>query len=244
MPNQEIMLSKLTRREFREGIESGKFTSAIIAVGSIEQHSEHLAMEHDLASVTHVAREAARRLYPRVIVAAPIAVGVSEHHMHHKGTLSARPGNWLGVVFDTAESLARHGVKNLLILNGHGGNTAPLTGAITSWRYSFKNSAPAPGVSLHFCSYWDLIPGEILDKHVATGVTPGHAKEFETSIGLALFPENVRQEVIPSMEDKDPLHATAEKGWILVEEAIRQTVEHLKKIMDGAIGQPELKHFP
>lgn len=242
MPGSEVMLAKLTRREFREAIEAGRFTTAVVCAGSNEQHSEHLAMEHDLASVTYIAREAARRLYPRVIVAVPMAVGISEHHMHHSGTLSARAGSWLGVLFDTVESLVRHGVRNVLVLNGHGGNTGPIQGAIDSWRYAFKGRVPA--VNLQSCAYWDLIPKNILDRHMKTHIIPGHAKEFETSIGLALFPENVRQEVMPQMEDKDPLLASAEKGRVFVEEAVSRTVEFLMGMMDGRIQPPPLKHFP
>lgn len=242
MSHQEVMLSKLTRREFREGIESGKFRSAIICVGSVEQHSEHLAMEHDIASVTHIAQEAAKQLYPQVIVTAPIAVGISEHHMHHKGTISSGASGWLGVVFDVTESLIRHGIKNVLILNGHGGNTAPINGVITSWRYNLKNSTP--DANLQFCSYWDLIPKDFLLEHMETDIIPGHAKEFETSIGLFLFPENVRREIMPLIEDKDPLLGTEKKGRVFIEEAIQQTVNYMKEMMSGRIRQPELKHFP
>lgn len=242
MPEPEVMLAKLTRREFREAINAGKFTTAILCAGSTEQHSEHLAMEHDLASVTHIAREAARRLYPRVIVAIPMAVGISEHHMHHKGTLSARAGSWLGVLFDGIESLARHGVRNILILNGHGGNTAPIQGAIKNWRYSLVGMGLE--VNLQFSSYWDLIPRDVLARHMKTDIIPGHAKEFETAIGLALFPENVRLSVMPDMEDKDPLLASAEKGRVFVEEAICQTVGFLQGMMDGRIQPPPLEYFP
>ncbi len=238
----EVMLSKMTRREFREGMEGGKFSGAIICVASIEQHSEHLAMEHDLESVVHIAREAARRLYPQIVVAVPMAVGISEHHMHHKGTLSARPGGWLAVLYDTVESMVRHGVKNVLILNGHGGNSLPIMGTLDQMRYYVRSHSPE--VNLQFCSYWDLIPRDFLRKHMETDIIPGHAKEFETSIGLALFPENVRKEVMPGMTDKDPLQATAEKGRLFVEEAIRYTVEYLQKMMDGQIRMPELKYFP
>lgn len=242
MPAQEVMLAKLTRREFREGIEAGKFSTAIICVASIEQHSEHLAMEHDLESVVSIAREAAKRLYPQILVTVPMAVGISEHHMHHKGTLSARPGGWLSVLFDVTESLVRHGVKNVLIFNGHGGNTLPVMGTIDQMRYYLKSNAPE--VNLQFCSYWDLIPRDFLLKHMETDVIPGHAKEFETAIALALFPENVRREVMPGMEDQDPLLATAEKGRLYVEEAVGQTVEYLKRMMDGQVQMPELKYFP
>ena len=242
MSAQEVMLAKLTRREFRQAIESGRFTTAIVAIASNEQHLEHLAMEHDVASVTYIAREAALRLYPQVIVTVPMAVGISEHHMIHKGTISARPGGWLAVLFDVVESLVRHGVKNVLIFNGHGGNSLPVMGVMDQWRYYFKSNAP--GVNLQFCSYWELISREFLSRHMETDVIPGHAKEFETAIGLALFPENVRQEAMRDQEDKDPLLATAEKGRLYVEEAIRETVDYLKAMMDGRIRQPELKHFP
>ncbi len=242
MPEPEVMLGKITRREFRQAIESGKLTTAMVVVGSQEQHSEHLAMEHDIASASYLACEAAKRLYPKVIVAVPISIGMSEHHMHHKGTLSARPGAWLGVVFDAVQSLVRHGVKNVLIYNGHGGNTLPLMGAMDQWRYFVK--ADFPGVNLQFASYWDLIPRDFLLEHMDTDIIPGHAKEFETSIALALFPENVRQEAMQDMADKDPLLATAEKGKLFVDEAIRQTVEYLQKMMDGRVHMPDLKYFP
>ncbi len=242
MPAQEVMLAKLTRREFRQAIESGRFTTAIVAIASNEQHLEHLAMEHDVASVTYIAREAAQRLYPQVIVTLPMAVGISEHHMIHKGTISARPGGWLAVLFDVVESLVRHGVKNVLIFNGHGGNSLPVMGVIEQWRYSLKFTAPE--VNLQFCSYWELIPREFLLRHMETDIIPGHAKEFETAIGLALFPENVRQEAMRDQADPDSLLATAEKGRLFVEEAVRQTVDYLKAMMEGRIRPPELKQFP
>jgi len=49
---------------------------------------------------------------------------------------------------------------------------------------------------------------------------------------------------MPAMKDRDPQLATAEKGRLFVEEAVRQTVEYLKKLMDGQIRMPELKYFP
>ncbi|MCX5909372.1 MAG: creatininase family protein [Deltaproteobacteria bacterium] len=242
MADQEVMLAKLTRREFREATEAKKFQAAIIPVGSNEQHSEHLAMEHDIASAAYIAREAAKSLYPKVIVSMPIAIGISEHHMHHKGTVSAKPGSWLAVLFDAVESLARHGVKNILILNGHGGNTEPLQGAIQQWWRYFKNTAP--GLNLHFCSYWDLIPKDLLEKHMKTREIPGHAKEFETSLALALFPENVRHEAMHDQADKDPLEATAEKGWLFAKEGVLQVAHFLEGTTNGRIRPPEFKYFP
>ena len=242
MSNRQVMLGKLTRREFREAIERGEFQTAIIPVGSNEQHLEHLAMEHDTASATYVAVEAAKRLYPRVIVTVPMAVGISEHHMSHKGTVTAKPGSWMGVLFDAVECLVRHGVKRVLILNGHGGNVAPVNGIIQQWRLYFKMTAP--DVDLHFVSYWELIPKEFAVEHLATARMPGHAQEFETAFALALFPENVRRDAMEDQADKEPLEATAENGQALADEAVRRVADYVKAMIEGSKHAPEVKHFP
>jgi creatinine amidohydrolase/Fe(II)-dependent formamide hydrolase-like protein len=45
--SQEVLLERLTRREFRERLQRGELQAAIIATGSIEQHLEHLPFCHD-----------------------------------------------------------------------------------------------------------------------------------------------------------------------------------------------------
>jgi len=242
MSNSEVMLAKLTRREFREGLAEGKYETGIIPVGSNEQHLEHLAMEHDIISSTHVAREAAIQLYPQVVVSVPMAIGISEHHMVHKGTITAKPGSWLSVLFDAVESLIRHGVKNVIILNGHGGNVAPLGGIFRQWELFFKLSAPE--ASIHWKSYWDLIPEEFAMKHLKTGKFPGHAQEFETAFALALWPENVRRDAMQDQDDQQPTEATAEAGHALIDESVRQVATYVGGIVGGKSKDPDIKHFP
>jgi hypothetical protein len=147
--DQEVLLGRMTRREFREALERGWFRTAIVATGSIEQHLEHLAMDYDISAASWVAEQAARRLYPQVVVAVPVSVGISEHHMLHPGTLTAKPGSWLAVVFDAVESLVRHGVRNVLILNGHGGNEAPVEGILRQWQIYFHLQHPEASVEFH-----------------------------------------------------------------------------------------------
>jgi len=45
--------------------------------------------------------------------------------MERKGTLTLRPETFLALVFDICDSLGTHGVKNILIVNGHDGNEIP-----------------------------------------------------------------------------------------------------------------------
>ena len=239
---EEVLLAKLTRREFREALERGEFRTALIAVGSNEQHLEHLAMEHDIASATHVAVEAARRLYPKVIVNVPMSVGISEHHMLHKGTVTAKPGSWLAVLFDAIESLVRHGVENVIVLNGHGGNEAPLQGIFDQWQLFFK--IDRPNVNLQWVSYWDLMSEEVCRRHLKTKRHPGHAQEFETAFALALWPENVRPAAMRNQEDKEPLEATVEAGAALVEEAISQVTAFTQAFIDGKHRGEPVFHYP
>src|ERR1043166_1317356 len=113
MSEAEILLHKLTRREFRQRMQSGELKACILPIAAIEQHLEHLAMEHDWRSATHLAAAVAERLQPRVLVAEGLMSGISEHHMRHQGTLSLRPGTFLSVLSDLIESLVRAGFKNV-----------------------------------------------------------------------------------------------------------------------------------
>ena len=229
MDDQEVRLGSMTRREFREATEGGRFQACIMPVGAVEQHLEHLAMEHDIRSATLVSEEVARRLFPHVVVATPMNFGMSEHHMVHKGTLSAKPGSWLAALFDGVESMVRHGCENVLVLNGHGGNEAPVYGMLRQWQLYFQARSPAANVQ--FQSYWNLSRADA-ERVCDTGV-PGHAQEYETSIALALFPENVRHEAMQDQEDRLPLQATAEKGRQLFEAAVQKTAEYLQGMIEG-----------
>ncbi|MBU1205927.1 MAG: creatininase family protein, partial [Proteobacteria bacterium] len=69
-------------------------------------------------------------------------------------------------------------------------------------------------------------------------------REFETSLALALFPENIRYDAMHDQVEKDPLEATAEKGRLFAQEAVRQVAAFVQGMMDGRIRPPELKHYP
>ena len=224
MDKREVILDKFTRKEVRESLEAGRIKAAIIPVGSTEQHLEHLPLCHDLASCTYVAQEVALKLYPQVVVAVPMNIGISEHHMMHKGTLSAKPGSLLAVLYDTCESLIRHGIENILILNGHGGNVAPINASINQFRRRF------PDVNLHCHSYWDFTPRDLADKIMVTKSVPGHAQEYETAFALAIFPDTVR---VDDIDDENSRFGTAEMGKALVEATIDRLTEFVADIIAG-----------
>lgn len=236
MAHSKVMLECLTRREVRERLQHGELQAAIVATGSVEQHLEHLPFCHDTLSAVWIAKQAALRLFPKVLVTAPVSIGISEHWMWAPGTLTAKPGSWLAVIFDVVESLMRHGLCQVLILNGHAGNVVPVQGVLRQWQLYFARQFPAS--NLQFASYWDFIPRDIADTLLTTKRLPGHAQEFETAIALHAFPELVRQEVIAHQEDAEPAQATAEKGRQLADIAITGVVTFLQGMLNGTIRMP------
>ena len=258
MATTPYRLERLTRREFREARARGWFKLGIVPVGSIEQHLEHLTFDMDIASSTYVASRIAEAVYPGAIVAAPVAVGISEHHMYFPGTLTAKPGGWLAVVFDAIEDMVRHGATKVLVVNGHGGNVALLNGAHDQWRFHLARVFGAPltddevagvishnqyterllkpgrqVVDLRIANYWELMPEGFMQEVLQTNIGGGHAQEFETSFGMYALPDNVRPEAIPHSQDEGASLATVEKGRVLAEKIVETGVALAREMLAG-----------
>ncbi len=226
----DYLLHKLTRREFRNRMQAGELRCCIIPVAAIEQHLEHLQMEHDWRSVCHVAEEVAKRLRPQVIVAQGLMCGISEHHMKHPGTLSLRPGSFLAVLSDMIDSMVRAGFKNVVVLNGHGGNIAPCRGI---WDQFARQAM----INLQFLPYWETLTADDA-KLLTSGQRlpydmPGHAQEFETSFAMAAFPENVRADALSDQPDKTPAMATAAKGQEFIQRIVDRVTAYVQEMIDG-----------
>jgi creatinine amidohydrolase len=188
-------------------------------------------MEHDWRSVCHVAVAAAANLRPHVLVAEGLLAGISEHHMVHPGTLSLSPGAFLAVLDDLIDSVVRAGFRNVLVLNGHGGNSRPCRGVWDQFLLKYH-------VNLHFLPYWDVLTPqdarELLQSgHKPDAFSPGHAQEFETSFALAAFPENVRTLLWADQPDPTPALASAGKGEAFLERIVGRLTAYLREMIDG-----------
>ena len=218
---------------------SGELAGCLIPVAAIEQHLEHMAMEHDWRSVSLVTRAVAKRLAPKVLVAEGLMCGISEHHMRHPGTLTLRPGTFLTALGDMIESISRAGFRNVVVVNGHGGNIEPIHGTWDQFLRQFE------GINLHFLSYWDTLDQADANELLLGGKClpddlPGHAQEFETSFALAKFPENVRDEAVSDQSDPSPALATAEQG----NEWFDRVTERLAKFVGEAIDGQRQAQMP
>jgi creatinine amidohydrolase len=108
-------LQELTWEEFREA--KGSARVVIVPVGSTEQHGPHLPLGTDSMVAITVAEDASRRT--GALIAPPLWYGWSPHHMALDGTISVRAEVLAEVLYDVTESLARHGLKRFVYLNGH-----------------------------------------------------------------------------------------------------------------------------
>lgn len=180
-----FILADMTWPEVEKALETVRV--AIIPVGAHEQHGPHMAESCDGVLAEAMSKKLAERLYPDVIVAPTISMGISPHHMNFPGTITLRPETLIGILRDMVTSLKQHGISKFLFLNGHGGNQPTLSVATTLLTleldvecYQAKTTASAK---------------EAFKKHV-TSELYGHSCEREVSEALYLAPHIVRKDLL------------------------------------------------
>jgi creatinine amidohydrolase len=94
---------------------------AVLPLGSTEQHS-HLRLTVDCILPERVAADAAEPLGIPVFPVVPY--GVTPYFRAYPGSISLRVETHLRVVRDILDGMAHSGFRRILIVNGHGGNSA------------------------------------------------------------------------------------------------------------------------
>ncbi|MBP1848978.1 creatininase family protein [Rhizobium halophytocola] len=158
---------------------------AVLPLGAHEQHGPHLPFETD----TLIAAGIVDRLLGALPAALPVTflpvepIGYSIEHMDVEGSRSlafdAAVYRWLTI----AGELSRQGVRKLVLLNAHGGNSPLLTIVATEARVQFD--------MLCVATSWTRFgqpQGFIAPDKKAIDI---HGGDIETSVMLALCPERV-----------------------------------------------------
>ncbi|HZR83789.1 MAG TPA: creatininase family protein [Candidatus Binatia bacterium] len=183
------VLERLTWPEVEQAIARG--ATAVLALGSTEQHGPHLP----LATDTWIATELARRLCRRVAgaIALPtLALGCASEHLGFPGTLSVAEPTLVAILADLAASLERHGVARLFVFTAHGGNAGALGRAGPAMRERAGRMRVACVAGLPPMA--DVLHRASARFGVAPDAAGHHAGELETSIVLHLAPDDVRRE--------------------------------------------------
>ena len=104
-----------------------KVDIALLPVGAIEQHGPHLPVDIDAFDAEFLANQVARTCSePQPFVLPLVPYGVSYHHDDFAGTISLRNETMAGLIYDIGMSLARQGIRKLIMINGHGDNAPTL----------------------------------------------------------------------------------------------------------------------
>ena len=189
----EFRYEKLTWPEINDAIELRKV--CIVPCGAVEQHGAHLPLDVDIVCPTEIARGAGRLIPDKLLVLPTVSYGYTGHVMDFPGTINSHFAHFIDQVLDITRSLAYHGFKKIVLLNGHGSNMPNLD--LVARRTNLETDAECI-----LAAWWNLLtvdpaflPGWRQSKF------PGgcaHACELETSLYLYLDGDNVRKDQVKS----------------------------------------------
>lgn len=182
---QEYRYEALTWPEINEAVGMNKVV--ILPVGSTEQHGHHLPLDVDAKLSAAVVYEAARRSPADMLVLPPVAYGYCHHVMDFPGTINIEPSTFVKFLLDITRSVAYHGFKRIVVLNGHGSNH-PLVEEVG------RQTILQTDALCLTLSWWQLV-ADRWNREWRESVLPGgcaHACELETSLYQQIDPDGVR----------------------------------------------------
>lgn len=189
----EYRYEKLTWPEISEAIEMKQV--CVLPCGAIEQHGPHLPLDVDVACPTSIAHGAGPQIADQMLVLPPVCYGYTGHVMDFPGTINNDFEHFIHHVLDITKSLAYHGFKKIILLNGHGSNMPNLD--LVARRTNLETDAECI-----LCGWWNLltVDKEFLPRWRQSKFPGGcaHACELETSLYLYLDGDNVRKDKIES----------------------------------------------
>jgi creatinine amidohydrolase len=230
---------------------------AVLPLAATEQHGPHLPLSTDVM-IGEAYLERVRELLPTELPATflPIQpVGISTEHTDYPGTLTLSTEQALRDWMALGESVARAGIRKLVMVTSHGGNSAAMTLVAQDLRAQHGMLAVTTSWS-RFGTPDGLFTAEELRHGV-------HGGAVETSIMLARYPQDVNtkeianfrpasiamekdyrwlsahrpapfawqaQDIHPSGASGDATQASAEKGRQLIDYGARAFCELLADV--------------
>jgi creatinine amidohydrolase len=190
---------------FQEVASTLRETSILcLPMGSMEQHGPHLPLNTDAVLAEAFTRQIVERWGQAYDLwqLPGVPVGLSREHDWAPGTLSLSVSAMTAYLRDLGREIARSlPARNLLIVNGHGGNRGILEALGRELRGDF-------GLNLGV-----LHLGAMMSPVTDAPVPEIHAGRDETSVMLALAPDLVRRERLP--EAKGPSRGDAIRALVL-----------------------------
>lgn len=163
-----------------KSVRDNRFDVAVLPWGATEAHNLHLPYGTDTLQAVHVAGESARRAIAagaRVMVLPAIPFGVQTGQLDIPLCINMNPTTQAAMLRDIVTSLEPHGLRALVVLNGHGGNDIkPL----------LRELQPRTSLLLCTVNWWTSV-----DPHAYFSEPGDHAGELETSAVMHIAPHLV-----------------------------------------------------
>ncbi len=257
-----LRYERLTWPEVRRA--AGEDRVCLIPAGTLEDHGPHLPIDCDTRIASEICHRAAEEVADDVVLLPPVIHGYTPHHMDFPGPITIGWETFVKYCVDIGSSLAHHGFKRILFLNGHGSNIPliDMAARLVSLEHSDVLAAGAFYLSSPESAQ------VISDVRESDRGGMGHACELETSIYLALDPDAVFMDKAVDensypegpnawMDWTDgPLQlmpwwnalshtgvhgeatkATAEKGAVFLDQAVRECVSFVGELKQKPLPQ-------
>lgn len=163
-----------------DDVRASRYEVAVLPWGATEAHNHHLPYATDTIQCDVIGLEAARKAWARggrAVVLPTIPFGVQTGQREIPLCINLNPSTQAIILADIVQSLEPHGIRKLVILNGHGGN---------DFKQMIRELAPRTSILLCQVNWYTVTdPGPFFDE-------PGdHAGELETSVMLHISPSLV-----------------------------------------------------
>lgn len=232
---------------------------AVLPLGATEQHGPHLPVRTDVLIAQAYLKRTRERL-PDHIPATFLPVeeiGISTEHTDYPGTLTLTADAALKAWMAIGTSIVRTGIRKLVMVSSHGGNSAGMSIVAQDLRARYGLLAVTTA-----WSRFGAPEGVFSDSELRHGI---HGGAVETSIMLACYPNEVRKDAIanfvpasiamekqyrwlsthrpaplawqaqdlhPSGAAGDATSASAEKGELLLDHGARAFCQLLAEVDD------------
>jgi creatinine amidohydrolase len=173
-------MNLLTWTEFDEFVPE-QIETVLLPTGSIEPHGVIPSGSDNLAPQA-MAREIAKRV--NAFIAPTLNYGVTPRMQAYPGAVSISETSYAPFVKEVITGLAKNNFKNIIVINGHGGNTNSLNSVVNEISDKYK-------VRILVISWWSFTSEETFAIFDENG---GHAGNNETAYIQAIVPEHIHPE--------------------------------------------------
>jgi creatinine amidohydrolase len=196
-------LGEITWFEFERFVREEVQPVVFLPTGSTEQHGPHLPLSTDVVLPQAIAERVAERVGGLVAPGVPYGYKSqpkSGGGNHFPGTLSLDASTFVAVVRDVINELARHGIRKVVVFDGHMENQWFIVEAIDLALRDCRREG-IHDLRILKLGYWTFISKETEAALFPDGFVSWeleHAAVMETSVMLHLRPDLVRSDLLPN----------------------------------------------